>query len=56
MQNMPALQSIAQDAACQSLIGREVREFMARAGGVRIDDLGMLEERIRSTLTGEPTK
>lgn len=56
MHDVHALQPIAQDAACQTVVSREVREFMARAGGVRIDDLGTLEERIRATLTGEPPR
>lgn len=44
---------VAKDVKAQEIIAQEVREFMTRTVSVREDDLSLLEDRLRSRLSGE---
>ncbi|KAK3262215.1 hypothetical protein CYMTET_28915 [Cymbomonas tetramitiformis] len=47
---------VAMDVKTQDIIGTEVVNFMAGGGSVKAEDIGALEERIRSKLSGGTAK
>lgn len=46
------MQDAAKDVLAQEIISKEVASFMAKSGSMQEEDLGALEDTIRTALTG----